>query len=101
MLIVQIQIHVKPEFIEEFKRATIENGRHSRQEPGIARFDFMQQSDAPERFLLTEVYRSPEANELHRETEHYRVWRDAVANMMAEERVRVKYTNIFPGDLDW
>ena len=101
MLIVLIHVHVKPESVEAFKDATIENARHSVQEPGIARFDLIQQNDDPERFVLIEAYRSPEAVELHRQTDHYLTWRDAVADMMAGERARVKYSNVFPADLDW
>jgi quinol monooxygenase YgiN len=98
MLIVHVHIHVKPEFAEAFRDASIENARHSVQEPGIARFDVIQQSDEPTRFLLVEIYRSPEAAVAHKETAHYAAWRDAVAPMMAEPRTSVKFRNLFPGD---
>lgn len=101
MLIVHVHVRVQSEFIDAFKQAAIENARKSVQETGIARFDVIQQSDAPERFVLVEVYRSPEAAVLHKETEHYRIWRDTVASMMAEQRSSVKYSNVFPGDPDW
>lgn len=101
MLIVHVHVHVRSEFIEDFKRATIENARNSVLEAGVARFDVVQQSDAPERFVLVEVYRSADAAALHKETAHYRIWRDAVADMMAEPRSSVKYSNLFPADMDW
>lgn len=101
MLIVQVHVHVKPECIEDFKRATIENARNSVQEPGIARFDVIQQEGDPARFLLIEVYRTVEATAAHKETEHYRIWRDAVAGMMAEPRSSLKYANVFPSDESW
>jgi len=101
MLIVHVYVRVQSEFIDAFKKATVENARHSVQEAGVARFDVLQQSDAPERFILVEVYRSPEAAVLHKETAHYQTWRDTVASMMAEPRTSVKYSNVFPGDLDW
>jgi len=101
MLIVHVHAHVKPEFVEAFRQATAENARHSVQESGIARFDVIQRTDDPSRFVLVEVYRSPEAALAHKETEHYRTWRDTVASMMAEQRSSVKYSNVFPGDLDW
>ena len=101
MLIVHVHVHVKPEFIEAFRQATIENARNSIREPGIARFDVIQQSDAPERFVLTEVYRSAEAAAQHRETQHYAAWRDAVADMMAEPRTRAIFSNVFPDDSGW
>jgi len=101
MLIVHVYVRVQSEFIDAFKQATVENARHSVQEAGVARFDVLQQSDAPERFILVEVYRSPEAAVLHKETAHYQTWRDTVASMMAEPRTSVKYSNVFPGDLDW
>ena len=101
MLIVHVHVRVKPEFIDAFKEASLENARHSVQEPGIARFDVMQQADDPGRFLLVEVYRSHEATARHKETAHYATWRDTVAPMMAEPRTSVKYSNIFPADEGW
>ncbi len=101
MLIVHIQIHIKPEFIEPFKQATLANARASVKEPGIARFDILQQPDDPTRFVFVEVYRGVEANAAHKETTHYATWRDTVAPMMAEPRSSVKLTNIFPGDEGW
>jgi len=101
MLIVHVHVRVKPEFIEAFREASLENARHSVQEPGIARFDVVQQADDPSRFLLVEVYRSPEASAHHKETAHYATWRDAVAPMMAEPRASVKYSNVFPADEGW
>lgn len=101
MLIVQVHVQVKPEFVEAFRQATIANARQSVLEPGIARFDLLQQEDAPARFILVEVYRTAEAPAQHRETAHYLTWRDAVADMMAVPRVRVKYNNVFPEDQGW
>jgi len=101
MLIVHIKVHVKPESVEEFRRATIENARSSVQELGIARFDFAQQQDDPTRFVLIEVYRTPEAVAAHKETAHYLKWRDAVEPMMAEARVRAQYNAVFPDPKDW
>lgn len=101
MLVVHVHVHVKSEFIEAFKTATIENALKSVQEPGIARFDVIQQMDDRSRFVLVEVYRTPEAPGRHKETEHYAAWRDAVAGMMAEPRFSTKYLNLFPPDEGW
>ncbi len=101
MLIVHIHVHVKPQFVEAFRAATIENARNSVQEAGIARFDVAQQNDDPTQFVLVEVYRNPEAPAAHRQTAHYAQWRDTVADMMAEPRQRVEYANIFPDDAEW
>ncbi len=98
MLIVHVHVRVKAEFIEAFKEATLENARRSVQEPGIARFEVMQQADDPARFLLVEAYRSSEAPARHKETAHYATWRDKVAPMMAEPRASVKYSNIYPAN---
>ena len=97
MHIVHVHVHVKPEFVEAFKQATIENASKSTQEPGIARFDVIQQSDDPTRFVLIEEYKTPEASGRHKETAHYRLWRDAVMKMMAEPRQGIRYNLIFPG----
>jgi quinol monooxygenase YgiN len=101
LLIVHVQVHVKPDRVDAFKAATIENAANSVEEPGIARFDVLQQADDPARFVLTEVYRSPEAAAAHKETAHYRRWRDAVADMMAEARTSVRFANVFPTDAEW
>jgi len=101
MFVVHVNVRVKPEFLEPFKQATLANARASVQEPGVARFDVVQQADDPTRFVLVEVYRSVEANAAHKETKHYATWRDAVAPMMAEPRSSVKFTNVFPGDEGW
>jgi autoinducer 2-degrading protein len=101
MFIVHVHVHVKPEVVEAFRQATLENARNSVQEPGIARFDVIQQLDDPTRFLLVEVYRTPEDPGKHKETAHYQTWRDTVAEMMAEPRSSVKYANVFPDDPGW
>lgn len=98
MFIVHVHVHVKPEFVEAFRRATVENARNSVREPGVARFDVLQQADDPTRFVLVEIYRTTEAPAQHKETAHYQTWRDTVAGMMAEPRTSVKYTNVFPDD---
>ena len=101
MLIVHVFVHVKPEQVEAFKTATIENARSSAKEPGIARFDCLQQQDDPTRFVLVEVYRTSDDPARHKETAHYRKWRDTVADMMAEPRSSIKYTNVFPDEQGW
>jgi autoinducer 2-degrading protein len=101
MLVVHVHVHVKSEYVEAFKQATIENARRSIQESGIARFDVIQQAENPARFILIEVYRNVGAPGAHKETAHYQIWRDAVAPMMAEPRTSVKYSNVFPVDGSW
>jgi len=101
MLVVHVFVHVKPDAIEAFKAASVENARNSVQEPGIARFDVVQQEEDPTRFVLVEVYRTAEDPARHKETAHYATWRDTVAEMMAEPRSAVKYTNIFPDEGGW
>jgi quinol monooxygenase YgiN len=96
MLIVHVHVHVKDEFIEAFKLATLENARQSVREAGIARFDAIQRLDDPCRFVLVEIYRTPEAQAAHRETAHYLKWRDTVGPMMAEPRAPVKFAPVFP-----
>jgi autoinducer 2-degrading protein len=101
MLIVHVHIKVKPECVEAFRKATIENARNSVKEPGIARFDVIGQLDDSTRFMLVEVYRNDDAPARHKETSHYAAWRDAVADMMAEPRASVKFSNLFPDDHGW
>ncbi len=101
MLIAYIHVHVKPESVEDFRQATVENARASIQEPGIARFDVAQQQDDTTRFVLIEVYRTSEAPAAHRATAHYLKWRDAVEPMMAEPRQRVLCSPVFPDPHGW
>jgi (4S)-4-hydroxy-5-phosphonooxypentane-2,3-dione isomerase len=101
MHIVLVHIQVKPERVAEFIQASLENAKNSIQEPGIARFDFIQQVEDPGQFTLVEVYHSPEDQQKHRETAHYLVWKDKVADMMAEPRVGVRYRNLYPEDRGW
>ncbi|PAW86201.1 MAG: antibiotic biosynthesis monooxygenase [Pedosphaera sp. Tous-C6FEB] len=101
MLVVHVHVQVKPECVEAFKAATIANARASVLEPGIARFDVVQQVDDPTRFVLVEAYRTADAPALHKETAHYATWRDTVAPMMAVPRTSVKYGNVFPEDAGW
>jgi (4S)-4-hydroxy-5-phosphonooxypentane-2,3-dione isomerase len=101
MLIVHVHVNVKSQFIEDFKEATIENASNSIKEPGVARFDVIQQTVDPTKFILVEVYKTIEAATAHKETAHYARWRDTVGEMMSEPRQGIKFTNIFPEDVNW
>jgi len=101
MFIVHVHVYVRPEYVDAFCEATLENARRSVREPGIARFDVIQQLDDPTRFVLVEVYRTSEDPARHKETAHYQTWRDTVAEMMAEPRTSVKYANAYPDDKGW
>ena len=101
MYIVHVHIRVKPEYIETFKAASFENAHDSLLEPGIVRFDVIQQVDDPNHFELIEVYRTSEDPAKHKETIHYNKWRELAEPMLAEVRTRTLYKNIFPADQDW
>jgi (4S)-4-hydroxy-5-phosphonooxypentane-2,3-dione isomerase len=101
MFVVHVFVHVKPDGTDAFKVASLNNARNSVQEPGVARFDVIQQQDDPSRFVLVEVYRTSDDAGLHKETDHYKEWRDAVADLMAEPRSSIKYDNVFPDDGGW
>jgi len=101
MLVVHVFVQVKPDCIEAFKAASLENAGSSLQEQGVVRFDVVQQQDDPCRFVLVEVYRTDEDPLRHKETAHYQRWRDAVAEMMAAPRNSVNYTPLFPSAAGW
>ena len=101
MLIVHVFVHVKPDAVDAFSAATLENARNSVQEPGFVRFDVIQQDDDPTRFVLVEIYRTAADPARHKETAHYLAWRDAVADLMAEPRRSVKYREVFPEAARW
>ena len=101
MFIVHVHVHVKPDCVESFKSATLANARASTLEPGVLRFDVVQQTDDPLRFVLIEIYRDTTANAAHKETAHYLTWRDTVAAMMARPRTSVKFDPVFPDEHNW
>jgi quinol monooxygenase YgiN len=98
MHILHVHVHVKPEHLEEFKQATIENAANSLKEPGCVRFDVVQQTDDPTRFVLVEIYRDQQGHAAHRETAHYNAWVAKVTDLLAEPRTRNVYANVFPPD---
>jgi quinol monooxygenase YgiN len=101
MLILHVHVHVKPEHSGGGRRATVQNAAASVQEPGVARFDVMQQADDPTRFVLVEVYRNLDATVKHKQTSHYHTWAATVTDLLAEPRTRVSYHNVFPNDQGW
>lgn len=101
MVIVHVAHHVKVERIDAYKAATLQNAQHTRQEPGNLRFDVLQQEDDPTRFLLVEVYRSPEAADAHRQSPHFLAWREAMSDIFAEMGSAKRYTAVFPAEADW
>ena len=101
MHIVHVFIRVKEDQLEGFKAASLDNAKNSQQEPGVARFDLIQQADDPTRFMLLEVYRSVEDAGKHKETPHYKRWNEVVGPMMAEPRSRIIYRNIYPDESGW
>lgn len=94
LLVVFVNVHVKPECVDAFREATLANARASVQEPGVVRFDAVQESDDPTRFVLIEVYRGSAGAAAHKETAHYATWRDTVAPFMAEPRSSKKFANV-------
>jgi autoinducer 2-degrading protein len=96
MVVTTVMVHVKPDHIDDFMRAAAVNHEASVKELGNMRFDILQNEDDPSRFMLYEAYESEEAAAAHKETNHYEVWRDTVADWMAEPRQGIKYKGIRP-----
>jgi (4S)-4-hydroxy-5-phosphonooxypentane-2,3-dione isomerase len=101
MQVIHVHVQVKPQSIEAFRQATVENARNSAREPGIARFDVIQDASNPAHFVLVEVYRHSDARAQHRATAHYQKWRDAVEDMIAEPRTSTEFRSVFPDDEGW
>lgn len=101
MYVVHVFAEVKPGHVEQFKQATLANARASLLEPGIARFDVLQDPERPEQFLLVEVYRTKDDPANHKKTNHYQVWKKTVADWMAVPRTKKIYDNVFPEDEEW
>ena len=100
MLVVHVHVRVRPGQVEEFLAASLTNARASLTEPGVLRFDVIQDEADPAHVVLTEVYRDADASAGHKLTPHYATWRDTVAEMMAEPRTSVRYSAVFPADGD-
>ena len=101
MLIVLVYVSVKPDRVDDFVQATLANAKASVEEPGIARFDVIRDQSDANKFVLVEVYRDTNAPGAHKETAHYKRWRDTVEDMMAEPRKSAKFDNVFPEDARW
>ena len=87
MIVTIVSIRVKPEYRKEFIEATERNHEHSVQEKGNLRFDFLQSKEDPDNFTLYEAYASETQAAAHKETAHYKEWKERVARMMARSRV--------------
>jgi autoinducer 2-degrading protein len=98
MLVVHVHVRVRPGQVEEFLAATLVNARASLAEPGVLRFDVIQDEADPAHVVLVEVYRDGDASAAHKLTPHYATWRDAVAEMMAEPRASTRFSAVFPPD---
>jgi (4S)-4-hydroxy-5-phosphonooxypentane-2,3-dione isomerase len=94
MEVMIVTIRVKPDQVEAFTAATIENALASRMEPGIDRFDVLQDAADPTRFVLYEVYRDIAAQAAHKETTHYARWKSLAEPMIAEPRTRATFCSL-------
>jgi len=98
MIVRIIDVHVKEQSIEEFKRVSIQNRTGSMREQGVLRFDLLQSDTDPQHFVLYEVYRDEQATLDHKATEHYQLWRDAVEPMMSRKRESTACTPVAPSE---
>ena len=98
MLVVHVHVRVRPGQVGEFLAATLVNARASLAEPGVLRFDVIQDEADTAHVVLVEVYRDADASAAHKLTPHYAAWRDAVADMMAEPRASARFTAVYPPD---
>lgn len=98
MYVVAVTVFVKPDCLQPFIQATLENARRTRQEAGNVRFDVLQAEDDPARFLLYEAYRSKDDFTAHQQTAHYIAWKQTVADWMAQPRQGIKHHSLFFAD---
>ncbi|NJN24915.1 MAG: antibiotic biosynthesis monooxygenase [Cyclobacteriaceae bacterium] len=96
MIVTFVHVWVKPKNIDSFIQATIANHKKSIKEPGNLRFDLSQADDNSSKFVIYEAYISEDAAAAHKETEHYKIWRDTVAEWMYKPRMGEKYTLLAP-----
>lgn len=96
MIVTCVYVHVKPESVDDFIKASEANHLASVKEPGNIRFDLVQQVDDPLNFMFYEAYESEEAAAAHKNTRHYLKWKETVQVMMAEPRKGVRYNILLP-----
>ena len=96
MHVALVHVHVKPQHVDEFIRATRINHEHSIREPGNLRFDVLQSADDPNHFILYEAYATEAEAAQHKETAHYLKWRNEVAPWMEAPRQGVRYHGLLP-----
>ena len=101
MIVTIVEVTVKEKDADAFIAATLENHRHSLQEPGNLRFDILRVKNQMNRFFLYEAYESTQAAAAHKETAHYQRWRNTVAPFMAAERVGIPCEVIAPDRTGW
>lgn len=94
MFVTLVHVKVKPNYVDAFIEASLENSHASVEEAGNLRFDVLQSADDPTYFVLYEAYESAEDAAAHKGADHYLLWRDKVADMMAEPRQGVRYTGL-------
>ena len=98
MYVAAVTVFVKPDHVQAFVEATLDNARNTRREPGNIRFDVLRAEDDPNRFLLYEVYKAKDDFTRHQQTDHYLRWKATVADWMAQPRQGVKHNAIFFGE---
>ena len=101
MLVVHVHVHVKPEFVERFREATVENARQSLSRARHRALRCFGAGVRPGAFCSDGGLSNAGAAAAHKATAHYQVWRDTVAEMMAEPRTSLQFTNVFPEEEAW
>lgn len=101
MVVQLVHLRIKAEHLDAFKKVTLDNTHNSRLEPGIVQFALIQQQDDPTKFIILEAFKDEAAIEAHRQTPHYRRWKEAVPDMLAEDRYAIKANSVDPSDRDW
>ena len=100
MIVTTVTVYVKKERVDDFIIASHKNHNGSVREPGNMRFDVLQCTSDSCRFLLYEAYESEEASAAHKETDHYKEWKETVADWMAKPREGVPHRVICPEERD-
>jgi (4S)-4-hydroxy-5-phosphonooxypentane-2,3-dione isomerase len=102
MLVRIITCQVKPGLEAAFEAATTENRAGSVAEPGVLRFDVLKDSQSSGTYYLYEVYRDDAATAAHKGTDHYKRWRETVAEHMAAPRTSAACSVVAPdSEAEW
>ncbi len=101
MVIFQFHHYIKPECIEAYKTAILEDAQGTVKEDGVLAFEVFQDKKDPAHFSLLEIYRDAEAREFHLLQPYFLKFKDAYigGEMSAQKGKGDEFDLLFPNKI--